>query len=244
MKKFAMYAGIQILVLLCILLGCQGLAIENAWAAEEPLNENVTVSGAEASFNNASEMRDKALDVRSLILAQKALEDAEKAASQLTVLSQNNRLMAEIDIARLTADIAGQTSNVVTDIVTMPRKAVTISLSFTGRGTGNIAIASRSLDVAERLCKLVWSFDRMALEGDDPELKQTVRKAAQSIRFTIKEVANTADYIAGTSENEQEVSLAKELKDKSQNIQYCIIDEEEGLPPCEGPDCDPPDSAV
>ena len=24
----------------------------------------------------------------------------------------------------------------------------------------------------------------------------------------------------------------------------CIIDEDEGLPPCEGPDCDPPASAV
>ena len=36
MKKFTMYAGIQILVLLCIFLGCQGLTLENAWAAEDP----------------------------------------------------------------------------------------------------------------------------------------------------------------------------------------------------------------
>ena len=244
MKKFTMHAGIQILVFLCILLGYPGLTIENAWAAEAPLNENVTVSDSEASFNNASEMRDKALEVRSLILAEKALEYAETAAVQLTALSQNSRLMTEIDIARLTADIAGQTSNVVTDIVTMPRKAVTTSLSFSGRGTGNISIAERSLDVAERLCKLVWNFDRMSLEKGDAELKQTVRLAAQSIRATIKEVADTADYIAGTSENAEEVSLANELKDRSQNIQYCIIDEEEGVPECIGPDCDPPASAV
>ena len=84
----------------------------------------------------------------------------------------------------------------------------------------------------------------MALERDDAELKQTVRKAAQSIRATIKEVADTADYIAGTSQIAEEVGLARELKVKSQNIQYCIIDEEEGQPPCEGPDCDPPASAV
>ena len=84
----------------------------------------------------------------------------------------------------------------------------------------------------------------MALERGDAELKQTVRKAAQSIRATIKEVADTADYIAGTSENTEEVSLAEELKDRSQNIQYCIIDEEEGVPECIGPDCDPAASAV
>ncbi len=84
----------------------------------------------------------------------------------------------------------------------------------------------------------------MALERDDPELKQTVRQASQSIRATIREVANTADYIAGTSQITEEVGLARELKDRSQNIQYCIIDEEEGLPPCEGPDCDAPASAV
>ncbi len=244
MKKFTMYAGIQVLVLLCILLGCQGLAIESVWAAEEPLNKNATVSGAEASFNNASEMRDQALEVLSLILAEKALEDAETAASQLTVLSQNNRLMAEIDQARMTAEIAGQTSSVVRDIVALPRQAVPAALAFAGRGTGNIGIAARSLDVAERLCKLVWSFDRMALERDDEELMQTVRQAAQSIRFTIREVADTADYIAGTSQITEEVSLAEELKDRSQNIQYCTIDEEEGLAPCEGPGCDPPASAV
>jgi len=126
----------------------------------------------------------------------------------------------------------------------LPRQAVPTTLAFAGTGTGNIAIAAKSLDVAERLCKLVWNFDRMALERDDPELKQTVRKAAQSIRATIREVANTADYIAGTSQNAEEVGMARELKDRSQNIQYCIIDEEEGLPPCEGPDCDPPASAV
>ena len=244
MKKFIIYAGIQILVFLCILWGYQGLTSGNAWAADEPLNENVTVSSAEESFNNASETRDKALELLSLILAQKALEDAEKAASQLTVLSQNNRLMAEIEKARMTADIAGQTSNVVGDLVALPRQALPTTLAFAGTGTGNIGIAAKSLDVAERLCKLVWSFDRMALERDDAELKQTVRKAAQSIRFSIKEVANTADYIAGTSQIAEEVGLARELKVKSQNIQYCIIDEEEGLPPCEGPDCDPPASAI
>jgi hypothetical protein len=84
----------------------------------------------------------------------------------------------------------------------------------------------------------------MALERDDGELKQTVREASQSIRYTIKEVADTADYIAGTSQIAEEVSLAEELKDRSQNIQYCTIDEAEGLAPCEGPDCDPPASAV
>jgi len=244
MKKFKIYAGIQILVFLCILWGCQGLLNGNAWAADEPLNENVTVSSAEKSFNNASETRDKALELSSLILAQKALDDAENATEQLTTLSQDNRLMAEIEKARMTADIAGQTSSVVRDLAALPRQAVPTTLAFAGAGTGNIAIAARSLDVAEGLCKLVWSFDRMALERDDAELKQTVRKAAQSIRFTIREVANTADYIAGTSQNAEEVGMARELKDRSQNIQYCIIDEEEGLPPCEGPDCDPPASAV
>ena len=244
MKRFMIYAGIQTLVLLSILWGCQGLTSANAWAADEPSNENVTVSSAEESFNNASETRDKALELLSLILAQKALEDAEKAVSQLTVLSQNNRLMAEIEKARMTADIAGQTSNVVGDLVALPRQALPTTLAFAGTETGNIGIAARSLDVAERLCKLVWSFDRMALERDDAELKQTVRKAAQSIRATIKEVADTADYIAGTSQIAEEVGLARELKVKSQNIQYCIIDEEEGLPPCEGPDCDPPASAI
>ena len=244
MKKITMYAGIQILVLLCILLGCQGLILENAWAAEESSDENVTVSKAEVSFNEASKKRDQALELLSLILAEQALEDAENAAEQLTALSQDNRLMAEIDQARLAADIAGQTSSVVRDLVALPRQAVPTALAFAGRGTGNIGIAAKSLDVAERLCKLVWSFDRMALERDDAELNQTVRKASQSIRFTIREVANTADYIAGTSQIAEEVSLAEELKDRSQNIQYCTIDEEEGLPPCEGPDCDPPASAV
>ena len=244
MKKITMYAGIQILVLLCILLGCQGLILENAWAAEESSDENVTVSKAEVSFNEASKKRDQALELLSLILAEQALEDAENAAEQLTALSQDNRLMAEIDQARLAADIAGQTSSVVRDLVALPRQAVPTALAFAGRGTGNIGIAAKSLDVAERLCKLVWGFDRMALERDDAELNQTVRKASQSIRFTIREVANTADYIAGTSQIAEEVSLAEELKDRSQNIQYCTIDEEEGLPPCEGPDCDPPASAV
>ena len=76
----------------------------------------------------------------------------------------------------------------------------------------------------------------MALERDDAELKQTVRKASQSIRSTIREVANTADYIAGTSTIAEEVGLASELKERSQNIQYCIIEEE--WQPCKGPDCD------
>ena len=240
MKKFMTYGGIRILVLLCILLGCRSLTTENAWAAEAPLNKDVTVSDAEASFNNVSEMRDKALEAHNLILAQKALEDAGKAALQLTVLSENFRLMAEIGNARMTVDIAGQTADVVTDIVTMPRKGVTTPLSYTGAGTGNIGLAVRSLDVAERLGKLVWSFDRMSLERRDSELKQTVRKAAQSIRAAIKAVSDTASYIAGTSENAEEISLAKELKDRSQNIQYSIIDG----PECIDPDCDPPASAV
>jgi hypothetical protein len=244
MKKFTMYAGIQILGLLCILLGCQGLTFENAWAAEASSDENVTVAKAEVSFNEASKKRDQALELLSLILAEQALEDAENAAEQLAALSQDNRLMSEIGQARMTADIAGKTSSVVRDIVALPRQAVPAALAFAGRGTGNIGIAARSLDVAERLCKLVWSFDRMALERDDGELKQTVREASQSIRYTIKEVADTADYIAGTSQIAEEVSLAEELKDRSQNIQYCTIDEEEGLPPCEGPDCEAPASAV
>jgi len=240
MKKISMYAGIQISVLLCIFLGYQKLTYENAWAADD----NVTVSQAEKSFNDASKKRDQALELLSLILAERALEDAENATEQLTALSQDNRLMAEIEMARMTADIAGQTSSVVRDLVALPRQAVPTALAFAGSGTGNIGIAARSLDVAEGLCKLVWSFDRMALERGDQELKQTVRKAAQSIRFTIREVANTADYIAGTSQIPEEVSLAEDLKERSQNVQYCIVDEEEGLPPCEGPDCDPPASAV
>jgi hypothetical protein len=244
MKKFTKYAGIQILALLCILLGCPGLTIENAWAAEEPPNTQVTVLGAEATLKDASLNRDQAVKNLSLTEAEGALLLAEKTASQLAVLSQNNRLMAEIEVARMAADIAGQTSSVVRDLVALPRQAVPTALAFAGSGTGNIGIATKSLDVAEGLCKLVWSFDRMALERDDPELKQTVRQASQSIRATIREVANTADYIAGTSQIAEEVGLARELKDRSQNIQYCIIDEEEGLPPCEGPDCDPPASAV
>jgi hypothetical protein len=240
MKKFMMYAVIQILVLLCIFLGGQGLALENAWAADE----NVTVSQAEVSFNEASKKRDQALALLSLIVAEQALIDAETAAEQLTTLSQDKRLMSAIDQARLTADIAGQTSSVVRDLVALPRQSVSITLAFAGAGTGNIGIAERSLDVAEGLCKLVWNFDRMALERDDPELKQTVRVAAQSIRFTIREVANTADYIAATSLNEVEVELASELKERSQNVQYCIIDQDEGLPPCEGAECDREASAV
>jgi len=240
MKKFMMYAGIQILVLLCIFLGCQGLTLENAWAADE----NVTVSQAEKSYNAASKKRDDALKDLSLTEAEDALLLVENTAEQLTVLSQDSRLMAEIDQARMAADIAGLTSSVVRDLVALPRQAVPIALAFTGSGTGNIGIAARSLNVAEGLCKLVWGFDRMAVERSDAELKQTVRKASQSIRSTIREVANTADYIAGTSQIAEEVSLAEELKSRSQNIQYCIIDEDEGLPPCEGPDCDPPASAV
>ncbi len=244
MKKITMYPAIQILVFMSIFMGSMVLSDEFALAAEEPPDQQVTVSGAEATFKDASLNRDEALKNLSLTEAEDALLLAEKAADQLMVLSQNNRLMAEIDKARMTADIAGQTSSVVRDLVALPRQAVPTALAFTGRGTGNIGIAAKSLDVAERLCKLVWSFDRMALERDDAELKQTVRKASQSIRSTIREVANTADYIAGTSQIAEEVGLAGELKDRSQNIQYCIIDEEEGLPPCEGPDCDPPASAV
>ncbi len=221
-------------------MGYQGLTLENAWAADD----NVTVSQAEKSYNAASKKRDDALEDLSLTEAENALLLVETTASELAVLSQDNRLMAEIDQARMTADIAGQTSSVVRDLVALPRQAVPIALAFTGSGTGNIGIAARSLDVAEGLCKLVWSFDRMAVERNDAELKQTVRKASQSIRSTIREVANTADYIAGTSQIAAEVSLAEELKSRSQNIQYCIIDEDEGLPPCEGPDCDPPASAV
>ena len=239
MKKISIDAGIQLFVFLCILLGYSELAIEYAGATQELLDKNVMVSDVEASLNNASEMRDKALEVLSLFLATKALEDAETAALQLTALSENSRLMAEIYNARLTAGLAEQSSNVVTDIVTLPRKAVTISLSYTGRATGNIPITAGSLDIAERLCKLSWSFDRMALERGDAGLKQAASKAGESIRATIKEVAHTADYITGTSENAEEVSLAKELKDRSQNIQYCIIDEEERVPECIGPDCDP-----
>jgi len=244
MKKISMYSAIQILVFVSIFLGSRGLTPEFIWAAEGPLDQQVTISGAETTFKKASLNRDRALKELSLTEAEEALLLAEKAVSQLTVLSQDNRLMAEIDKARMTADIAGQTSSVVGDLVALPRQAIPTALAFVGRGTGNIGIAEKSLEVAEGLCKLIWSFDRMALERNDAELKQTVRKAAQSIRSTIREVANTADYIAGTSQIEEEVGLAKELKDRSQNIQYCIIDEEEGLPPCEGPDCDPPASAV
>jgi hypothetical protein len=244
MKKITLYPAIQILVFMSIILGSMGLTNEFVWSAEEPPVQQVTVLSAEATFKDASLNRDQALKNLSLTEAEDALLLAEKAASQLAVLSQDNRLMAEIEKARMTADIAGQTSSVVRDLVALPRQAVPTALAFTGSGTGNIGIAERSLDVAEGLCKLVWSFDRMALERGDAELKQTVRKAAQSIRATIREVANTADYIAGTSQIAAEVSLAEELKGRSQNIQYCIIDEEEGLPPCEGPDCDPPASAV
>jgi hypothetical protein len=211
-------------------------------AAGEP-PQQVTVSRAEATFKDASLNRDEALKNLSLTEAEDALLLAEKTASQLALLSQNNRLMAEIEKARMTADIAGQTSSVVRDLVALPRQAAPTALAFAGRGTGNIGITAKSLDVAEELCKLVWSFDRMALERDDAELKQTVRKASQSIRSTIREVANTADYIAATSLNAVEVGLASELKVRSQNIQYCIIDEEEE-PPCEGPDCDPCASCV
>jgi hypothetical protein len=200
-------------------------------------DQPVTVLRAEATFKDASHNRDRAMKNLSLTEAEGALLLADKAASELTVLSQNKRLMAEIEKARMTADIAGQTSSVVRDLVALPRQAVPIALAFAGSGTGNIGITERSLDVAERLCKLVWSFDRMALERDDAELKQTVRKAAQSIRFTIREVANTAGYIAATSQIPAEVGLASELKKRSQNIQYCIIDEEEELAPCEGPGC-------
>jgi len=244
MKKITIHSAIQILVFMSIFTGSMGMTAPFVWAAEEPPDQAVTVSGAEATFQDASLNRDQAVKNLSLTEAEGALLLAEKTAAQLAVLSQNYRLMAEIEMARITADIAGQTSSVVRDLVALPRQAVPTALAFTGRGTGNIGLATRSLDVAEGLCKLVWNFDRMALERDDPELKQTVRAAAQSIRFTIREVANTADYIAGTSENEEEAGLARELKDRSQNIQYCIIDEEEGLPPCEGPDCDPPASAV
>jgi hypothetical protein len=244
MKKITMYSAIPILIFMSIFIGGMGLTTEFVQAAEEPSHQPVTVSGAEATFKDASLNRDQALKNLSLTEAEGALLLAEKVASQLTILSQNNRLMAEIDKARMTADIAGQTSSVVRDLVALPRQAVPTALAFVGRGSGNIGIAEKSLDVAERLCKLVWSFDRMALERNDAELKQTVRKAAQSIRFTIREVANTADYIAGTSQIAEEVGLAEELKDRSQNIQYCIIDEEEGLPPCEGPECDPPASAI
>jgi len=244
MKKLTVYGKIQILVLLCVLLGCQGLIIENAWAAGEPPDQAVTVTSAEETLKDAELNRDQALKNLSLTEAEGALQLAEKTTLQLTVLSQDNRLMAEIEMARITADIAGQTSSVVKDLAALPRRAVPTALAFTGRGTGNVGLASRSLDVAEGLCTLVWNFDRMALQRNDAQLKQTVRAAAQSIRLTIREVANTADYIAGTSENAEEVRLARELKDRSQNIQYCIIDEEEGLPPCEGPDCEPPASAV
>jgi hypothetical protein len=234
MKKFTMYPAIQILVFMSIILGSMGLAS----------GQEVTVSDAEATYQVASLNRDEALKNLSLTEAEVALLLAEKAASQLAVLSQNNRLMGEIEMARMTADIAGLTSSVVRDLVALPRQAVPPALAFTGSGTGNIGIAAKSLDVAEGLCKLVWSFDRMALERDDPELKQTVRKAAQSIRATIQEVADTADYIAGTSQFEAEVSLAEDLKESTQNVQYCTIDEDEGLPPCEGAECDPAASAV
>ena len=238
------YPAIQILVFIGLFMAGLGLTAEFVCAAEKPQDQKMTITAAEKTYQDASLNRDQAVKNLSLTEAEGALLLAEKAASQLTVLSQDNRLMAEIEMARMTADIAGQTSSVVRDLVALPRQAVPVALAFTGAGTGNIGIAEKSLDVAEGLCKLVWSFDRMALERDDPELKQTVRKAAQSIRATIREVANTADYIAGTSQIAEEVGLARELKDRSQNIQYCIIDEEEGLPPCEGPDCDPPASAV
>jgi hypothetical protein len=244
MKKNAMFPVIRILVFVSIFMGILGLTAEFVRAAGETPDQQVTVSVAEATFKDASLNRDRALKNLSLTEAEEALLLAEKAASELTVLSQDKRLLAEIEKARMVADIAGQTSSVVRDLVALPRQAVPTALAFTGSGTGNIGIAEKSLDVAERLCKLVWSFDRMALERDDPELKQTARKAAQSIRFTIREVANTADYIAGTSQNSQEVGMARELKDRSQNIQYCIIDEEEGPAPCEGPDCESPASAV
>ncbi|MCP4625629.1 MAG: hypothetical protein GY850_19245 [bacterium] len=242
MKKNAMYPAIRILVFVSIFMGVLGLTTEFVWAAGEQPDQQVTVADAEATLKDASLHRDRALKDLSLTEAEKALLLAEKAASELTVLSQDKRLMAEIEKARMTADIAGQTSSVVRDLVILSRQVVPVALA--GSWTGNIGIAEKSLDVAEGLCKLVWSFDRMALERGDPELKQTVRKAAQSIRATIREVANTAGYIAGTSQNAEEVDLARELKDRSQHIQYCIIDGEEGLPPCEGPDCDSPASAV
>jgi len=243
-KKITIYLAIQILFFVSIFMGSMGLTTGFVWAAEEPPVQQVTVSAAEATLKDASLNRDQALKNLSITEAEGALLLADKAASQLAVLSQNNQLMAEIEMARMAADIAGKTSSVVSDLAALPRQPIPAALAFTGSGTGIIEIATKSLDVAERLCKLVWSFDRMALERNDAELKQTVRQSAQRIRATIKEVANTADYIAGTSQIAEEVGLASELKDRSQNIQYCTIDEDEELPQCEGPDCDPPASAV
>ena len=263
---------IQVIIVICMLLASNIMKLELAYCADESSDDTVTISTAQKTIIKASDKRDNAAKMTSLVLAEEALADAETAAFQLTRLSQENELMAEsekkrmtggfagqksnedadedsrsvneIEKARMITDLAGQNSEVVADIVTMPRQAIATALSFSGRGTGNIGLAQKSLEVAERLCRLVWNFDRLAIERNDAELKQSVRKAAQSIRFTIKQVANTADYIASTSAITEEVKLAEELKDQSQHIQYCTIDQEEQIVPCEDPDCDPPASAV
>ena len=264
--------GTRIIIFICMLWASHPMRLELAFCADESPDNTLTISAAQTTITRASEKRDDAAKISSLVIAAEALADAETAALQLTRLSgenglmvesekfritagfagqasngaadQENRLTDEIEKARMIADLAGQNSTVVADIVIMPRQAIASALSFSGRGTGNIGLAQKSLDVAERLCKLVWNFDRLALERGDAELKQTVRQAAQSIRFTIKQVANTADYIASTSAIAEEVRLAEELKDQSQHIQYCTIDQEEQIVPCEDPDCDPPASAV
>jgi hypothetical protein len=217
MGKNTMFLGIRFIIMLVVLLTSQGLTTEIAWAALESKH----LETADDLLGKARETVNQVNTTGDDRLAEEALELAEKIAQELTLASVAVRQMDKTDPAMMTADLAGQTAgSVVYEIVKFSREP------------GNIELLSECLDVAERLCKLVYTISVLALERGEPELATAASNAANYNRDTIRLVAETARYIAQTSDEKARVDAAEELYDKAEDIQPCLLPDAEGyIPP-------------
>ena len=218
MRKVTMRLGIRIIITLVILLASLGITAEIAGAVgERPKQLDI----ANELLEKARPLVNQALATGDERPAREALGLAGEIARQLTLASESVREMEETDPAMMTADLAGQTTRfVVYEVAVLPRES------------DNVQLASECLDVAERLCKLVYTIGFMALERGEPQLATAAVNAANYIRDTIQRVAETAQHISQTSTDPARVDAADNLFDRSQEIQQCILPDVEGyIPP-------------
>ena len=237
MRKVTMRLGIQFIITLVILLASLLITAEIALAVGERPKQLDT---ADDLLEQARPLINQALATGDERAAGEALGLAGEIARQLTQASESVRKMEEIDPAMMTADLAGQTT-----------RFVVYEVAVLSRASDNVQMASECLDVAERLCKLVYTIGFRALERGEPQLATAAVNAANYIRDTIQRVAETAQHISLTSTDPERVDAADDLYDRSQEIQPCILPEVEGYvgpreteQPCIGPDCDPCASCV
>ncbi len=214
MRKVTMCLGIRVIITLVILLASFGINAEIARAVGERPKQLDTANDL---LEGARVLVDQAIATGDEGPARQALGLAAEIARQLTQASESVREMEETDPAMMTADLAGQTT-----------RFVVYEVAVLSRESDNVQLASECLDVAERLCKLVYTIGFMALERGQPQLATAAVNAANYIRDTIQRVAETAQYISQTSTDPARVDAADDLYDRSQEIQQCLLPDVEG----------------